>query len=110
MLETMYNKTYEILAVATVSDDKGGRTETITVGSTIRGLIVPVSAFEAARFSKTTAEITDRLYCGSGTTITFNSRVREKGTTLNYEVIDVRDGTLGANAHKEIDLKRTITI
>ncbi len=110
MIEALFNKNYEILSVATVSDNEGGRDETVTVGSTIRGLIVPVSAFEASRFGKTTAEITDRLYCGSGTTITFNSRVREKDTTPVFEVIDIRDGTLGANAHKEIDLKRIITI
>ena len=110
MIESLFNTSYEILSVATVSDNSGGRTETITVGSTIKGLLVPVSAFEAARFSKTTAEITDRLYCGSGTTITFNSRVREKDTTLNYEVIDIRSSDLGANSHKEIDLKRIITI
>ena len=110
MIESLFNTSYEILSVATVSDNSGGRTETIKVGSTIKGLLVPVSAFEAARFSKTTAEITDRLYCGSGTTITFNSRVREKDTTLNYEVIDIRSSDLGANSHKEIDLKRIITI
>ena len=110
MIESLFNKSYEILSVATVSDGSGGMTETVTTGSTVRGLLGPVSAFEAARFNKTTAQITDRLYCGSGTTITFNSRVREKGTTPVYEVIDIRNGTLGANAHKEIDLKRIITI
>ena len=223
MIESLFNTTYDIVTVSTASDSSGGRTETLSIGSSVKGLIVPVSAFEAARFSKTTAEITDRLYCGSGTSIDFNSRVTAYGednftedfaadtgwtkgagwtiaggvavgaatmanltktvapltvgstyqvvftvsgysdgsvkvycgttggtlriangtyneilvcagsgafymdgaTTFTgdiddisvveipaevYEVIDIRDGALGANAHKEIDLKRIITI
>ncbi len=109
MIEALFNKNYDIITVTTVSDNEGGRSESTAV-VIVRGLIVPVSAGEASRFGKTTAEITDRLYCGSGTAITFNNRVRETGTSLVYEVIDIRDGTLGANAHKEIDLKRIITI
>ena len=61
MIESLFNTQYDVVSVATTSDSKGGRTETLSVGSTIWGLIVPVSAYEASRFGKTTAEVTNKV-------------------------------------------------
>ena len=106
IIAKLYNKTFEVLrSVNTLSG--GIVSESESVSSEVKGLLVPVAGFESFRYSKITSETTDRLYCSHNEDILKTDRIREKGTTQKYEVIEQpKISTLGINKHMEVELKR----
>lgn len=105
-INMMFNKTYEVLRSEKTLTG-GVTTESESVSSEVKGLLVPVAGFESFRYMKITAETTDRLYCSHSADILKTDRIREKGTSQKFEVIEPpRVSTLGANKHMEVELKR----
>ena len=105
MLKNLFNKTYEILR-STETLSGGAVTSSWSVSSEVRGLKVPVVGFESFKYQKVTPEATDRLYVAHDADILKTDRVREKGTTPVFDVVDVKVSDLGANKHQEIELKK----
>ena len=105
MLKNLFNKTFEILR-STESVSGGAVTSTWSVSSEVRGLKVPVVGFESFKYQKVTPEATDRLYVAFDADILKTDRVREKGTTTEFNVIDIKVSELGANKHQEVELKK----
>lgn len=104
-MKHLFKTNFEILRTTrTVSG--GAISETETVSSTVKGVKVPVAGFESFRYGKTTAEVTDRLYCGISEDILKKDRIREEGKTEKFEVIEIKDSVLGINKHKEVELKK----
>ena len=106
LIKQLFNKTYEVLR-KTESLSAGVTTETWSVSSEVKGLKVQTVSIESFRFGKMTPETTDMLYCAEDADILNTDRVREKGTSVEYEVnAPPKVGELGANKHMEVELKK----